>query len=50
MDNKRKNVISLRLTDKELELIRELAYQARLSLSAYIRAQVFTQEEGQENE
>ena len=50
MDNKRKNIISLRLTDKELEQIKELAYQARLSLSAYIRAHIFKEEEGQKDE
>ncbi len=41
MDNKRSNIISLRLTKEELEKLRELAYKSRKTISAYIRALIF---------
>ena len=40
----RNNIVSLRLTKEEIETLRELAYQARLSVSAFIRKKVFEQE------
>ena len=45
MDNNRTKFISVRLTLKELETLKELAYQARLSVSEYVRKVIFAAEE-----
>lgn len=41
MDNKRDKFISVRLTQEELDKLKELAYQSRVSVSEYIRRLLF---------
>ena len=50
MDNLRKKFVSLRLTEQEYDELKEMAYQAKMTVSDYIRNLIFGYGKDEKNE